>query len=154
VIWIDVAVITVTPVVDLPGCNTTLIPSVISSYELIFSLKDTYKSQIQNRGSAEMNGINFVAISYIRAIKTKMTERHLRANKTVTIASLYCKIRPGCGLDAISCHHYTEMNTGVWGQLPLFGCMFMFTRIKCDRTERHKMVASDIHIHDFTTLAL
>lgn len=142
----------VTPVVYLPEGNTTLIPKVTSSFELIFTLKDTYKSQIQNRGLAEMNGINSVAISYIRAIKKKMTERHSRANKTVTIASLYCEIRPGRGLDAISCHHYTEMNTGVWGQLPLFDWMFVFSRIKCDRTEYHKMVASGIHIHEFTTL--
>lgn len=60
-----------------------------------------------------MNGINFAAISYIRAIKKKMTEGHSTANKTVSIASLYCEIRPGRGLDANYYHYDAEMNTGV-----------------------------------------
>jgi hypothetical protein len=115
---------------DLPGCITNLNPYAITWFELIFTLKDTYKSQIQNRGLGEMNGINFPAISYIRAIK-KMRQRHFTENKTVTIASVYCRIRPRRGLHSISCHHYTEMNTGVYRQTLVFGTGY-YTRMNCE----------------------
>jgi hypothetical protein len=38
---------------DLPGRNATPILYAITCYELIFTLKATYKSQIQNRGKGK-----------------------------------------------------------------------------------------------------
>ena len=94
---------------DLPACNTTAFLHVITWYELISLLKTHirhgYKTvSLQGQGG-QMNDINSMAISYRRAIKTKMTEWHSKENKTVTIAPFYCKIKPERGLEAISSHH-------------------------------------------------
>lgn len=105
-LWIDEALLNF----YLPACNTTRILYIITWFQLIFTLKDTYKRRIiQNRELGRrgggMNDINSMVVSYRRAIKRKMTEWHSSENKTVTIAPFYCNIRRGRGLDAIFCHH-------------------------------------------------